>query len=66
MDTTLPFGLKSVPKIFMALADTLEWIVKEKGIDWLIHFIDDYLFMGEAGSEECARHLAISIQWYRT
>ena len=27
MDMTLPFGLRSTPKIFTALADTAEWIV---------------------------------------
>ena len=32
MDITLPFGLRSAPKIFTALTDAVEWIVKEKGI----------------------------------
>ena len=27
VDTALPFGLRSAPKIFNALADALEWIV---------------------------------------
>ena len=31
MDTTMPFGLRSAPKIFTALADAAEWIVKRKG-----------------------------------
>lgn len=35
IDTTLPFGLRSAPKLFTALADALEWIVREKGVAWL-------------------------------
>ena len=27
VDTTLPFGLRSAPKVFTALADVLEWIL---------------------------------------
>ena len=31
-DTRLPFGLRSAPKIFTAVADGLEWIAKQRGI----------------------------------
>ena len=31
LDTRLPFGLWSAPIIFMALADAIEWIVKQRG-----------------------------------
>ena len=37
VDKTLPFGLRSAPKIFTALADALQWIVQARGVDWLIH-----------------------------
>lgn len=59
VNTTLPFGLKSAPKLFSALADALEWILKNWGVSWLMHYIDDFLKMGVAGSDECARNLAI-------
>ena len=31
VDGCLPFGLCSAPKIFNALADALEWVIKDKG-----------------------------------
>ena len=31
VDTALPFGLRSAPKFFNAVADVLEWIVRHRG-----------------------------------
>ena len=45
MDTRLPFGLRSAPKLFTALADAVQWLIKEKGVDFCIHYLDDYLFI---------------------
>lgn len=36
-DATLPFGLRSAPKIFNALADAMLWIMKACGIAYLMH-----------------------------
>ena len=41
VDTVLPFGLRSAPKIFSSIADALEWILLKKGfpspsITWMI------------------------------
>ena len=49
MDTCLPFGLRSVPRIFTARADMLEWCVKEQGVSHLLHY---FIMMGSAGWEE--------------
>lgn len=57
MDTTLPFGLRSAPKIFSAVADALEWAFREAGVTFSLHFLDDYLTMGKGGTGECARNL---------
>ena len=59
LDTTLPFGLRSAPKIFTALADALEWILRRQGVEWLMHYLDDYLTLGAPGSHECAQNLNI-------
>ena len=32
VDAALPFGFRSTPKIFNALADGLEWIAKQHGV----------------------------------
>lgn len=56
VDAALPFGLRSAPKIFNALADALEWIVKHQGAQFLWHYLDDYITVGRAGSGECRFH----------
>ncbi len=32
VDTQLPFGLRSAPKIFTALANAAEWTVRQDGV----------------------------------
>ena len=48
-----------MPRIFTAVADMLEWCVKEQGVSHLLHYLDDYLTMGSAGLEECN----VNIEW---
>lgn len=50
IDKVLPFGLCSAPIIFTALADALQWLIKQEGVDFLEHYLDDYVTMGEAGT----------------
>ena len=45
IDTALPFGLRSAPKIFTAIADAAEWIVKQQGVEFIIHYLDDFLIV---------------------
>ena len=51
-DTMLPFGLRSAPKIFNAIADAAQWIVQRQTISHLIHYFDDYALV--ASSENSA------------
>lgn len=46
VDEALPFGLRSAPKIFNALADGLIWILGQHGIRFAIHYLDDFLLLG--------------------
>jgi hypothetical protein len=46
VDTALPFGLRSAPKIFTAIADAVEWILKQAGVKFVIHYLDDFLLIG--------------------
>ena len=32
VDAALPFGLRSAPKVFNAIADAMEWMAKEQGV----------------------------------
>lgn len=59
IDTVLPFGLRSAPWIFSALADALEWIATQAGVSTLLHYLDDFLTIGAPGSQECQENLNI-------
>ena len=56
-DTMLPFGLRSVPKIFNALADALEWCVASRGVVNIFHYLDDFTVVGPSNSESCHQEL---------
>ena len=60
VDVALPFGLCSAPKIFSALAGALVWILEKQGLCPLLHYLDDFLLVGGAGSEECAVSLRVT------
>ena len=53
----LPFGLRSSPKIFTAVADALEWAFLKQGVSWSTHYIDDFLPMGQPDTTECRDNL---------
>ena len=57
VDTALPFGLRSAPKIFCALSDTIEWILQQRGVSSCLHYIDDFITFGRADSHECQTNL---------
>ena len=58
VDTTLPFGLRSAPKLFCAVSDALEWVLCHKGISSCLHYIDDFLTVGGLNSSQCNQNLA--------
>ena len=53
IDPMLPFGLRSAPKIFNAMADALEWRLKAVGIPYVYHYLDDFAVLGAPDSDEC-------------
>ncbi len=61
VDTVLPFGLRSAPKIFNSIADGLQWVAIARGTSYLDHFLDDYITIGSPHSNECARNLGVLI-----
>ena len=58
IDCALPFGLRSAPKIFNAVADALQWIIHKHGVDWIVHYLDDFLCAGPPGSALCSEGLS--------
>ena len=61
IDAALPFGLRSAPNVFNALADKVEWMVKQYGVEFLWHYLDDFLTCGRPGTLECVRNLETMI-----
>ena len=49
-DRALLFGLRSAPKI-SAVADALQWIVVNKGVRNLLHYLDGFIFVSESLEE---------------
>lgn len=58
IDTVLPFGLRSAPKVFTAIADAAEWILHEEGMEVVLHYLDDFLLVGSPSSQQCEQALA--------
>ena len=50
-----------LPRFFYAVADAIEWIVKQHGVEMLWHYLDDFITCGPAGSEECFINLQMLI-----
>ena len=52
IDTCLPFGLRSAPKLFNVMADLLAWILQQQGVTELLHYLD-FLTIGPPMSSRC-------------
>jgi len=66
IDTSLPFRLRSTPKLFNILADLLSWILEWQGVSPIMHYLDDFLTLTPPGSMTCQRNLDIikSVYYY--
>ena len=59
IDTCLPFGLRSAPKLFNVLADLLSWILEQQGVTPLLHYLDDFLLIAPPQSSSCQHNLCV-------
>ena len=59
VDAALLFGLQSALK---TIADAIEWMVKHEGVNWLDHYLDDFIVLGASDLCECARGLWLLLQ----
>ena len=46
----LPFGLRLAPN---AVADALEWCVTKEGVNYVYHYLEDFVVLGPPSCEEC-------------
>ncbi len=58
IDPMLPFGLRSAPKIFNAVADALQRHLIQAGVE-RFHYLDDYILVGPPHSQVCQTQLQI-------
>ena len=55
LEKDLPFGLRSAPKIFMAVANALEWIFHDHGVEDVWHYLDDCITVALQGAVSVKR-----------
>jgi hypothetical protein len=62
INSALPFGLRSAPIIFMAVADALAWAMLCRGVPANLHYLDDFLLWAhDAHSCPSALHQAVQL-----
>ena len=66
VDRSLPFGLRSAPKIFTAVADMLAWAIHCEGVRYVLHYLDDFLLLGSPGSSEAEQALSSALRTFNT
>ena len=52
VDAVLPLGLHSALKIFTALANDLECVIKGEGVQTVLHYLDDFLIVAATNSKQ--------------
>ena len=65
IDRSLPFGLRSAPKIFTAIADFVAWVLHCLGIEHQLHYLDDFLFLVACGSHKAGTIRSIVLDIFR-
>ena len=46
--------IRSVPKLLTAVADAMAWAQFSRGIRFLLHYLDDFLFLDPSGFQEAS------------
>jgi hypothetical protein len=54
----LPFGLRSAPKIFNPVVDSLEWCIRNRGVKHVFHYLDYFIVIGPPSTTVCAEAMA--------
>ena len=58
-NAALPFGLRSAPLLFTAVADAVQFIMEKRGARWVPHYIDDFITIGSPESTECIENVQL-------
>ena len=65
IDRALPFGLRSAPKNFNAVADFIAWVLASQGVPHQLHYLDDFLFLTKPHSVQGSNVLATALDSLR-
>ena len=66
VDRALPFGLRSAPKIFSAVADFISWVLHQQGIDHHLHYLDDFLRLVAPDSDQAKAALDLVLRVFHS
>lgn len=61
LDKALPFGLRSAPKLFSAVTDAMMWVLRDRGVQMALHYLDDFLVLGPPDQPTCAEALSTTL-----
>ena len=59
IDTCLPFGLRSAPKLFNVLGDQIMEVFTRQGVTFVLNYLYDFLTLGPPASNTCQQNLSI-------
>ena len=59
VESAIPFGLRSAPKLFTSVADAVKWIVEQEGVSLIMHYLHDFLLLGSPGQAVSAHNLKV-------
>ena len=62
IDRALPFGLRSAPKIFSAVSDMIAWAFYRLGIQYQVHYLDDFLFLEPPSTRGAASVIDVALR----
>ncbi len=62
ISTVLPFGLRSSPKLFNDFAMAANYMMIDRGVHYVDHYLDDFITVGAPGTPECQNNLDIMLQ----
>ena len=65
-DATLPFSLRSAPKIFIPVANALKWIVRQEGVCTIMHYLNNFLLIGAPGGHDCVHSLRTFLSTFKS
>ena len=54
VDLCFPFGLWPAPKVVNAVADALCWCLQQAGIQWVMHYLDDFIIVAPPDLDKCS------------